>query len=111
MQRRTKTIIAAATLGTAIAAGAGFAAANSEEDGAEEAELPIAGPDLERASQVALAHTGEGRVTDTEIGDEESYYEVEVTLDDGSQLDVQLDEGFNVVLENADSDAAEPSGG
>ena len=36
-------------------------------------------------------------VTDTEVGDEDSYYEVEVTLDDGSQVDVQLDEGFNVV--------------
>ena len=31
------------------------------------------------------------------LGDEESYYEVEVTLDDGSQVDVQLDERFEVV--------------
>ena len=45
----------------------------------------------------ALAETGGGRITDTEVGDEDSYYEVEVTLDDGSQVDVQLDEGFNVV--------------
>ena len=58
---------------------------------------PITGEALDRASEAALAHTGEGRVTETEIDDEESYYEVEVTLDDGSQVDVQLDEAFNVV--------------
>ena len=41
-------------------------------------------------------------MTETEVGDEEScYYEVEVTLDDGSQVDVQLDEGFNVVGDEA----------
>ncbi|CAN5534922.1 hypothetical protein BH24ACT4_BH24ACT4_17360 [soil metagenome] len=40
---------------------------------------------------------GGGRVTDTEVGDEDSYYEVEVTADDGTQVDVQLDRDFNVV--------------
>ncbi len=38
-----------------------------------------------------------GEVTDTEVGDEESCYEVEVNLDDGRQVDVQLDEDFAVV--------------
>ncbi len=47
---------------------------------------------------------GEGRVTETEVGDEESYYEVEVTLDDGSDTDVQLDRSFNVVSSSADDD-------
>ena len=59
---------------------------------------------LDKASAAALEHTGEGRVTETEVGDEESYYEVEVTLDDGSQVDVQLDEQFNVVGDEADDD-------
>ncbi len=67
------------------------------EDAAEGPDQPITGPDLEPASAGALAHVGEGRVTDTEIEDEESYYEVEVTLDNGRQIDVQLDEAFNVV--------------
>ncbi len=57
---------------------------------------------MERASRAALAHTGEGRVTETEVGDEDSYYEVEVTLDDGHQVDVQLDEAFRVVDTMAD---------
>jgi hypothetical protein len=49
------------------------------------------------------ASTGGGRVTGTEIHDEESYHEVEVTLDNGDQVDVQLDEGFAVVGSKTDS--------
>ena len=67
------------------------------EDAAEGPDIPITGADLERASAVALDFTGEGQVTATEIEDEESYYEVEVTLDNGQEVDVQLDEDFNVV--------------
>ena len=68
------------------------------------AERSITGTDLQRASTAALAATGGGRVTETEAGDEESYYEVEVTLDDGSQVDVQLDRQFNVVSNEVDHD-------
>ena len=57
----------------------------------------IGGSALDQASAAALAHTGGGQVTDTEVGDEESYYEVEVQRDDGTQVDVQLDRDFNVV--------------
>ncbi len=53
----------------------------------------ITGSALDRASQAALKETGGGKVTETEAGDEESYYEVEVTKADGSQVDVQLDRG------------------
>ena len=70
-------------------------------------DTPITGSALDQASAAALEHTGEGRVTETEVGDEESYYEVEVTLDDGSQVDVQLDEDFNVVGDEADDDSSE----
>ena len=58
---------------------------------------PIGGGALDQASAAALQHTGGGQVTDTEVGDEEGYYEVEVARDDGTQVDVQLDRGFNVV--------------
>ena len=74
-------------------------------------DQPITGPALERASQAALGQTGGGRVTGTEVGDEESYYEVEVTLDDGSQVDVQLDESFNVVSQASDHEGADDKGG
>ena len=60
-------------------------------------EAPITGQDLEQASAAALEETGGGEVTDTEVGDEESYYEVEVTMPDGEEIDVQLDQSFDVV--------------
>ena len=63
-----------------------------------------------RPSEAALAETGGGRVTGTEVGDEESYYEVEVTLDDGSQVDVQLDENFAVVGSEADVEDSDEGG-
>ena len=44
-------------------------------------------------------------MTETEVNDEDSYYEVEVTLDDGSQVDVQLDRSFNVVGSKADHES------
>ena len=36
-------------------------------------------------------------MTETEIGDEESFHEVEVTRHDGTEVDVQLDDDFAVV--------------
>jgi uncharacterized membrane protein YkoI len=99
MNKRTiitiSTITVAATLGIA-----GIAAATQVDDN----EQPITGAALTTASAAALAHTGEGRVTDTEIGDEDSFYEVEVTLNDGRQVDVQLDKDFRVVGSAADDE-------
>lgn len=67
------------------------------EDEAEGPDVAITGEALEKASAAALEYMGEGRVTDTEVGDEEGYYEIELTLDDGSEVDVHLDENFNVL--------------
>jgi hypothetical protein len=50
--------------------------------------------------------TGGGHVTGTEVGDEESYYQVEVTKADGSQTDVQLDKRLNVVGSATDSESS-----
>ena len=81
--------------------GGGVAVATGVADDTDE---PITGEAYELAAEAALDHTGGGRVTGTEVGDEESYYEVEVTLDDGSQIDVQLDEDFNVVGDEVDDE-------
>ncbi|MBS3086926.1 MAG: hypothetical protein A2725_04545 [Candidatus Magasanikbacteria bacterium RIFCSPHIGHO2_01_FULL_33_34] len=67
-----------------------------DEDNEAE-DIPISGSALDRASAAALEYIGEGRVTDTEIGDEEGYYEIEVTLNNGKEADVHLDENFNVL--------------
>jgi uncharacterized membrane protein YkoI len=85
-------VLAVAAIGAGIAIGAG-----GKDD-----ETPIAGTALTRASEAALAHTGGGRVTETEAGDEEGAYEVEVTLEDGSQIDVHLDASFAVLGDEAE---------
>jgi hypothetical protein len=69
-----------------------------------------AGPsdsEIDRASAVALAEVGEGKVTETETGDEEGAYEIEVTRDDGSQVDVHLDESFQVISVESEADEAD----
>ena len=103
MNKRTKIATAIAAALVAGAVGTGIAAAGGGDDDAT--EEAITGSALERASAAALEHTGGGHVSGTEVGDEESYYEVEVTLDDGSQVDVQLDRGFNVVSSEDDDDS------
>jgi len=82
----------------AVAIGTGIAAAQPDDGEG----TPITGDALTKASQAALAFTGGGSVTGTEVGDEESLYEVEVTLADGRQTDVQLDSNFVVVGSKTD---------
>jgi uncharacterized membrane protein YkoI len=100
---KKKFAVIATVVVTLGAAAAGIAIAGGDDDSTE---TPITGTDLQEASSAALAHTGGGRVTGTEVGDEESYYEVEVTLDSGGQVDVQLDKSFNVVSSEGDRDGA-----
>jgi hypothetical protein len=99
MRTRTKRFVAGAAIAVAAIGGTTVAVAAGSGD---DDEAPITGRALDRATAAALEHTGEGRVTETEVGDEESYYEVEVTLDDGSRDDVQLDRDFQVVGDEAD---------
>ena len=101
MKRKTMIAAGAVVVAAFGVTATGIAMATAGND---DVETPISGDALQRASAAALAHTGGGRVTETEVGDEESLYEVEVTLDDGSQVDVQLDEQFNVVASGADDD-------
>ena len=105
MKRSTK-LASAITLAVGGVAAAGLTVANASpgDDGPEDdgADVAISGDALQTASDAALAHTGEGRVSGTEIDDEESKYEIEVTLDNGDQVDVQLDESFNVVGDEND---------
>jgi uncharacterized membrane protein YkoI len=100
MVNKTKVVLVSSVVAVGIVVGAGVAVA-----GGDDGEEPITGDALDRASAVALEHTGGGEVTETEVGDEESYYEVEVTMDDGRQIDVQLDEAFNVVGDEVDTEA------
>ena len=99
MNSKRKMLLAGGAAAVLVLAGGGVALAGSDDDATER---PIEGPALQQAEDAALAETGGGEVTGTEVDDEESYYEVEVTLDDGSQVDVQLDREFQVVSSEAD---------
>lgn len=104
MKKRSKVLIVGASALALAAGGAGVAGATGGGDGSR----AITGKALEQASAAALQATGGGAVSGTEVGDEESYYQVEVTKADGSKVDVQLDRGFNSVGQSADSESQAP---
>jgi uncharacterized membrane protein YkoI len=107
MNTKTKKGLIAAAAVAVLGAGGAAVAVGTDESGDDDAtQKSITGSALQRASDAALEHTGGGTVTETEVGDEESYYEVEVTTDEGQQ-DVQLDRDFNVVSSEDDSDSEE----
>ena len=80
---------------------AGFAIAASGDD-----DKPLTGSNLEKATAAALAHTGGGTVVETEVGDDGAAYGVEVRLDDGRVVEVNLDESFDVTGQANDDDGA-----
>jgi uncharacterized membrane protein YkoI len=105
MNSRTKKGLIAAGVVAVLGAGGAAVAVGTSESGDDDAtQKAITGSALDKAKDAALAHMGGGTVTETEVGDEESYYEVEVTTDEG-QTDVQLDRNFNVVSSDGDSDS------
>ena len=95
LNKKTKIGIAAGAAVLLAGGIAGTAVAGSGDD--DQNDRPIPAGDLQKATDAALAETGGGKVTETEVNDEESKYQVEVTLDNGDQVDVNLDEDFNVV--------------
>src|SRR5215207_8900973 len=76
-----KSLLIAAAVALLLLVGAGVAFATGS--GSDSSERQATGPGIEKAKSVALDHTNGGRVTGTEIGDEEGYYEVEVIRDAG----------------------------
>ena len=97
----TKRWIVGGTIALAVVAGgAGFAIAGGGD------EQPLTGSDLDQATAAALEHTGGGTVIETEVGDDGAAYGVEIRLDDGSVVEVALDEDFQVIGEESDDDSA-----
>ncbi|MCU1378878.1 MAG: hypothetical protein JWN29_1861 [Acidimicrobiales bacterium] len=96
MQKKTGWIAAGAFALATIGGGVGIAAASGGSAGNDDG-TPITGSAYDRATSVALSTAGGGRVTQTEQGDEEGYYQVEVTKADGTVTDVNLDQSFKVV--------------
>jgi uncharacterized membrane protein YkoI len=97
-----RTLVIAAAVAMLVAlGGAGIAYAN-----AGDSEEQVTGPDAEKAESAAIAAVGGGTVTGVERddGNGTGAFEVEVTREDGSQLEVHLDGDYNVVGQQADED-------
>jgi hypothetical protein len=97
---RTLLITAAVAMFLALG-GAGIAYATGGDS-----EEQVTGPDAEKAKSAAIAAVGGGTVTEVERDDGTGtgFFEVEVTRDDGSQVEVHLDSDLNVVGQQADED-------
>jgi uncharacterized membrane protein YkoI len=100
--RRRFVLVALAALLVLGAVGGGIAIAGGVGDD----DKPLTGSTLERATDAALAHTGGGTVIETEAGDDGAVYGVEVRLDDGRVVEVELDESFEVIGQETDDDGA-----
>ena len=104
--RRKRVIIPTAVAAAVLSIGGVAWGSSASGSGSDE----LKGDDLERASQAALDAVGSGKVTETEVGDEEGAYEVEVTKPDGSQVDVHLDKNFKVISQDADDENENENG-
>lgn len=100
MDKRTKLIVGSVGAAVVIAAGAGIGLASGADDG----DHALRGATYDRATQAALDHVGEGTVTETESGDGQAAYEVEIRKTDGTQVDVELDANFKVINAAGDDD-------
>ena len=104
-----KTLVIAAAVAMLLALGAaGIAYANGTDS-----EEQATGPEAEKAKSAATSAVGGGTVTEVERddGNGTSVYEVEVTREDGSQLEVHLDGDYNVVGQEADEDGPNDNDG
>jgi hypothetical protein len=99
MNRRTKLIAGGVLAAAAIGGATAFAVASGADD-----DRPLTGSNLQRATAAALAHTGGGTVIEAEVGDDGAAYGVEIRLDDGSVVEVGLDDNFKVIGQDPDED-------
>jgi hypothetical protein len=105
MDKKRKLIAGAVGVVAVLGVGTGVGIASSSDD-----DKPIAGDSRQRATDAALEHVGEGTVIETEMGDDGAAYGVEIRLDDGSVVEVELDENFNVTGTEEDDDSSEVEG-
>jgi len=93
---KKKTIWIVAGAAVLVIGGAGIAVAAT--DPFDQDDDRLTGATLENASEAALAEVGEGTVSDAERSDSLDHaYTVEVRLDNGRDVDVELDDKFDVV--------------
>ena len=104
---RKRAIVAGVGAGVVVAATAGgVAAASGGDDGP--ASHQYTQQQADAATEGALEATGGGTANSVESDNENgATYEVEVTKNDGSTVDVRLDEHYEVVVIEGDGDSGE----
>jgi hypothetical protein len=102
---RKQLIVGAVAVVAVLGVGTGVGIASSTDD-----DEPIQGDARQRASEVALEHVGQGTVIETEMGDGGAAYGVEIRLGDGSVVEVELDQNFEVTGTERDDDSGEVEG-
>ena len=96
MDRKTRWIGGGALAFALIGGGTGVAVAAGGDD------RPLTGSASEKATAAALQHTGGGTVIETEAGDDGAAYVVEIRLDDGRVVEIDLDANFQVIGQESD---------
>jgi hypothetical protein len=92
-------------VGALAALGAGGAAIAGAVGGGDDGNEQATGPGADQATAAALAITG-GKANAVERdGENGATWEVEVTKPDGSIADVRLDDQYNLVVIEGDSEA------
>jgi hypothetical protein len=99
---RHKLILGAVVAFAVIALAASVGLAAGGDDG-----KPLTGSTYDRATAAALAEVGEGTVTEAERDESGGGYEVEVRRNDGTEVEVQIDESFEVTRSGGDDDSSE----
>lgn len=93
-------MIVAIVAGLALASvGTGVVLAGSGDN-----DKPLQGSALDQATSAAVEYVGGGTVVETEMGDDGAAYGVEIRKDDGSVVEVNLDENFKVIGSENDDD-------
>ncbi len=101
MRRRLIIGIVAAVAAVSIAGGA-------VAYGSAESERNITGPQADRAKEAALEATGGGTATGVELdADGGAKWEVEITETDGSTVEVTLDDRYEVVAIEGDTESGD----
>ena len=101
MTKRSRILGVGAAVLALSAAGAGAALATGSGDAAEQ----VSGPAADQATKAALQITHGGAANAVERDSENgATWEVEVTKTDGSTVDVRLDQNYNLVVVEGDSE-------
>lgn len=105
MKKKTTIIGSVAAAGVLLVGGVAAVNASGQNGltGEERDDKPLTGSTLDKARDAATEAAGGGKVTDSEQSDDRGVaYEIEVTLSNGDEVDVDLDSDYKVVDKETD---------